>query len=258
MIDLFIDMGNSRIKLAILEDDAYEYIGAYPYKSILNDGGLVEVLSTVDIVPDQVYVSSVSCNAAEHQLREAVLSLWSIFPIFLNTQINCCGLENGYDDPLKLGVDRWMALVGSHTITRKPYIVIDAGTAITLDAVHDNRHVGGFIVPGVTTMRQSLIDNTAKLSIDCNGMESVDRDETVTNILPRNTQSAICAGTLYMAASFVDSVIFDLQHEFGCLFKVYVTGGDGKQLARLINADCEYIEDLVLLGMVNVIESVKK
>lgn len=259
MIDLFIDLGNSRIKFAVVDDEGYEYIGAYPIKPFKDNTDVAALLASLNTVPDNVYVASVSSETIEHELREAISSLWSIFPIFLNTQVQCCELKNGYKEPLKLGVDRWMSLVGASAFKKSSFLVVDAGTAITLDAVHDNQHLGGFIVPGIQTMRESLSDNTAKLTNECDAIEEFDTDEASSkDLVPTDTQTAICAGTLYMAASFIDSAIFDLEHELGCRFKVFVTGGDGYKLASLINSNSEYIEDLVLLGMINMTESVKK
>ncbi|WP_028485723.1 type III pantothenate kinase [Thiomicrorhabdus chilensis] len=258
MIDLFIDMGNSRIKFAVCKSDDYEYLGAFNVDETQPQEILVDLLADFKLKPDQIFVSSVASMQIEQSLREAIASVWSVFPVFLTTQLNCCGLDNGYESPLTLGVDRWMAMVAANNMCKQPFLVIDAGTAITVDAVSAGRHLGGFIVPGLTTMRESLGLNTANLDSSCTGMAEDSGEEAQESLFATNTQAGICGGTLYMAGAFIDASVAEFEHRVGSGIEVFVTGGDGLTLSRLIHAQAEYVEDLVLLGMMGVKESVKK
>lgn len=261
MTELFIDVGNSRIKFAIVDEGRYEYIGGFMLATDSLSNDFVEIFTLIDCDDvEQVYVSSVASIEQEHMLADAVNEYWAVFPIFLKSQASCCDLTNGYENPFQLGVDRWMAMIALHAKTTKPFIVVDAGSAITLDAVHNSSHLGGFIVPGLTMMRDSLAQKSDKLGIECRKMGELnfsDHAENEAHLLARNTTEGVCVGTLYMAASFVNYMISDLETSLHCNFKVYVTGGDGLALSELINTPNEYIEDLVLQGMVNVKENVK-
>ena len=71
------------------------------------------------------------------------------------------GVRNAYDEPGKLGVDRWLAIVGAVARYGIPVVVWDLGTASTLDAVDTSgRHLGGMIYPGPATMAASLTRDT--------------------------------------------------------------------------------------------------
>lgn len=258
MIDLFIDIGNSRIKFALCKSEYYDYLGAFAVDETHSVQVLLDLLHSFKLNPDQIFVSSVASMQVEQTLREAIATAWSVFPVFLTTQLNCCGLENGYENPLTLGVDRWMGMLAAYNRSNQPFMVIDAGTAITIDAVHEGRHLGGFIVPGLTTMRQSLGLNTARLNSSCDASSDESVKDPEDRLFATNTQDGICGGTLYMAATFIDASIAEFEHKVGCGLKVFVTGGDGRTLSGLIQAKVEYVEDLVLLGMVDVKESVKK
>jgi type III pantothenate kinase len=63
-----------------------------------------------------------------------------------------CGVINAYEEPGRLGVDRWLALLGAASLAAGDYLIIDAGSAITLDLLRaDGRHLGGAILPGLNT-----------------------------------------------------------------------------------------------------------
>ena len=258
MIELFIDMGNSRIKVALIDDGEYAYLGAFAIEQISTKMRTQSFFQQLDFVPDHVYISSVADSSLELQITTAIEQKWHILPVFMSTQVTCCGIVNGYDKASKLGVDRWMALMGAQALTQCDFMVIDAGTAITVDAVREGQHQGGMIVPGLHTLRQALTAKTAQLSEDCTHLNLPSKMTRPGGFLATNTQSAICGGTLYMAAAFVNQVIFDLQSQANKPFKIYFTGGDGQRLSSLTNVPSEYVEDLVLQGIINVKENLKK
>ena len=258
MIDLLIDIGNSRIKLALVDNHDYEYLGAFPTTEIRSEASAHAFLQKLDFNPEHIYISSVANPALEMELRTVIASKWNILPVFMSTQATCCGITNGYQHAFKLGVDRWMALMGAQTFTHDSFIVIDSGTALTVDSVYEGKHQGGFIVPGLQTLRSSLMHKTAQLDETCTTLEPISEVNREVDFLARDTQSAICGGTLYMVASFINQVIFDIQAKLDQPVKVYFTGGDGQLLSGLIDVQSEYIEDLVLLGIFNVKENIKK
>lgn len=260
MIDLLIDIGNSRIKLAIDDADGYEYLGAFTTNKITSDEASSQFLNQLDFTPSNVYVSSVASASIEMEVRTAIADKWGLLPVFMSTQRACCGVKNGYSEPLQLGVDRWLAMLGARSLTKNSFIVIDAGTAMTVDSVDNGKHQGGLIVPGLTTMREGLVKNAAQLREDCQSIRLPETKpvEGVSSLLATDTQSAICGGTLYMASAFVNNLLFDLQQKKSHPYKIYFTGGDGLLLSSLFSGQSQYIEDLVLLGIINVKESLKK
>jgi type III pantothenate kinase len=254
MSDLFIDVGNSRIKFALLDQSGYEYLGAYAQTQLEEDRHLRECLEGLEVTPDRIYICSVGSSSFEHRLRESITVLWSVLPVFMATQSHFGALKNGYSDPYQLGVDRWMAMIGARNLVSGPFVVIDAGTAITIDAVNVDNHLGGLIVPGLQTLRHALVSQTAKLSEQCDGL----LNEPPPSLLARDTQLAVCGGTLYMAAAFLNTLLVDLYSEMGNHFEIVVTGGDSKALSSLMSMECIRVEDLVLKGMVEVCDTIKK
>ncbi|MFV2032152.1 MAG: type III pantothenate kinase [Gammaproteobacteria bacterium] len=65
---------------------------------------------------------------------------------------NCCGVKNAYSEPATLGIDRWLNLLGAAGLIQQDAIIIDAGSAITIDLLRaDGMHLGGAILPGFDT-----------------------------------------------------------------------------------------------------------
>lgn len=257
MVKVFLDIGNTRIKWATVIDGHYEYMEGQPVESLLHSGDVTQFIEVES--PDAVYITSVANPDVLEVFKNEIQSRFQLIPIILTSQKQCCGLTTGYDDFHKLGDDRWMAMQGAFAHYREPVIVIDAGTAMTIDAVIDGKHLGGFIVPGLTSLRASLAADTADLfMVDAIDAKQTLTDNTVDTLLGTNTASAILGGTLYMTASFINSIIADLNQQVGTVFKVVITGGNATELCPLIDVEYDYIPDLVLLGMVNIEESVKK
>lgn len=250
---IFIDIGNSRIKYAISESGRYEYLGAEPSQEFITN--IDELLFAEFDRIDEVYFCTVGNLKNLDDLTAAIQEEWNIIPTQLNSQRQCCNLQSGYKDFHKLGSDRWLAMQGAQAITHDPFIVVDAGTAMTVDAVVDGQHKGGFIVPGLKTMHQSLAGSTALLDLPSADDLS---EEFSDELLAKDTAGAILAGTLYMSAAFINQLIHDLNQQIGTQFKVFLTGGDAPQLASLLDHRYTYIPDLVLHGMYSVVESVKK
>lgn len=254
MSKLILDVGNSRIKVAVI-DGEYQYLGAISFEDFLSPVSLNAFIDS--LVPESIYISCVASLMMLEKIKSMLQTSYKLFPVILTSQQACCGLTSGYEDPHQLGVDRWMALQGANSLYRQPCIVIDAGTAMTIDALVEGQHLGGFIVPGLSSLRKSLEIDTANIV----SVENIPRDETQIKesaLLANNTRSAILGGTLYMTASFINSIVFDLNQQVGTKFKILLTGGNASKLVSLIDGPTEFIPDLVLLGMKEMIESVKK
>lgn len=254
MVKLFLDLGNTRIKAAFEDDSGYQYLGPISMADFSDPDLLDEFLGSLR--PTAVFMSSVLSANDLDKVKSIIQQTYKLFPVMLTSQKSCCGLTTGYDDFNQLGDDRWMALQGLYSKTTDPAIVIDAGTAMTIDAILEGQHLGGFIVPGLNSLRASLGSDTANLTrVEESPSTS---DKVPKGLLATNTQSAILGGSLYMTASFCNHLITDLNQQVGIQFKVYITGGNADKLHGLIDVPSEVIPDLVLLGMKKIVESVKK
>lgn len=260
MKKVFLDIGNSRIKWAIVDNSDYQFCGGVLLTDFLADPEK-HFFANLNSPIDQVYYACVSNAKNLDSIKNIIQSKWQLFPIELCSQQSCCGLESGYDDFHLLGSDRWMAMQGALSLVSandtSPFIVIDFGTAVTVDAVRDGKHLGGFIVPGLTSLRSALAKDTADLNLFLEPNQSDDEFDAHSTLLATNTESAILGGTLYMSAAFINQIIMDLNAQLKTEFKVFLTGGDAKTFVNLIDANAILEEDLVLKGMVRIVNSVK-
>lgn len=248
-MSLFFELGNSRLKAAILKNEDYEFLGAVD-KSEIDDETFIDSFGLSGEEPQSVYLCSVSSSLDNARLIEQLTHEFKCYPTLLTSQPKCCGITCGYPAFEKLGVDRWMSILGAAAGSSKPVLIVSAGTALTVDVVIEKQHLGGFIVPGLTLMRRSLSNNTALL-------QDVAQPDSTSEIglLATDTDNAILGGTLYMAASYINALINDLENETGRRFDCIGTGGDFLQLQSLMNKPFLFVEDLVILGMRKVIES---
>lgn len=158
---LEIDLGNSRIKWR-LRDESGRLAGGVAGRSELER--VAGQLAQVQRVPDEIWVASVLSDAETSDLSVWCRKHWDLEPQFARTQIHCGGVVNGYREPSQLGVDRWLALVAARQLEVGPVLVVQAGTALTVDLLAaDGTHQGGYIGPGWQMMRRVLLSDTARV-----------------------------------------------------------------------------------------------
>ncbi len=155
------------------------------------------------------------------------------------------GVTCGYADPARFGADRWAALVGARGLLPGPLLVIDAGTALTADALDaQGRHRGGWIVPGLALMRRSL-------ATGAEGLRAM-AAETYTDAAPAfavSTAEAIAQGTRAALAGCVREAVAVC----GCAglgeVPIVLTGGDAVRLAAWLERPFHHEPALVLEGL---------
>lgn len=147
-------------------------------------------------------------------------------------------------NPIKnLGKDRIAdALFAAHFYPAKNIIIIDAGTAITVDLLTKDRIFrGGVIFPGTDLQLKALAENTSRLPIQ--------REQEIKDFkIPNSTFDAINAGTIFSAAGGVEKSLEKInQHYNDCT--ILATGGGWKYLENHVNYSCKFIKDLTLIGI---------
>ena len=155
------------------------------------------------------------------------------------------GVRNGYDDFERLGLDRWLALLGGFELAKGACLILDFGTAVTSDFVAaDGAHLGGFICPGFPLMRNQLRTHTRRIRYD-----NVLAEQALHSCTPgRSTAEAVERGCLLMLRGFVITQL-QLAHEYwGDDFVVFLTGGDAGLVAD-VAPDARLVQDLVFVGL---------
>jgi type III pantothenate kinase len=153
-------------------------------------------------------------------------------------------VTNGYENPLQLGADRWAALIAARRRTVSevesppPAIVVNAGTAVTIDALdRDGVFRGGVILPGMRLMLQALAENTAALNV----APGVYQD------FPVNTGDALYSGVIVAVAGAIEQMRKRLRHDGGEV-ACFVSGGAADEIAPYLTGPLEVVDNLVLEG----------
>jgi type III pantothenate kinase len=161
---------------------------------------------------------------------------------FVETQPASHGVKIAYSDPQRLGVDRFVALVGARHHVHTASVIIDCGTAVTLDAItSQGQHLGGLIFPGLQTMRRSLITQTAAIQ---KGDQPTDLP-----LFARDTDEGVSSGTLRAVVAAIDQISFSMAAELDEPVTRILCGGDARQLMPWLIHEYLYDPMLVLKGL---------
>ncbi len=123
----------------------------------------------------------------------------------------------------------------------KDVLVVDFGTAITIDVVKDSEFLGGTISPGIMTMLYSLFSNAAKLPL-------IDLSVVPESSIGRNTEDNIRIGILKLVAYGLNRIMEDIENELDYHPIVVVTGGQAELVLEILRYDI-YDPDITLKGM---------
>jgi type III pantothenate kinase len=240
-MNLLIDMGNTRLKWAVAR--AGQITAGLPLEnSRINRDELVGLWENI-LHPRRIVVSCVGANQLLELVQSVALELWlDVDIILVKSQAQAFGVTNAYQQPGKLGVDRWLALIAVWQKYQSPACIVDCGTAITVDLIDsDGRHQGGLISPGLMLMKKSLGQGTDALSFS---------ETSHACALANNTEAAIYSGTLMAAIGLIEHVL-STQPENAQLI---LTGGDAELIAGKLGIASIVEPDLVLHGLLCILE----
>ena len=159
------------------------------------------------------------------------------------------GLKTGmplrYDNPHEIGADRIANGVAAFALFGGPVVVVDFGTATTIEVVDaEGANIGGAIAPGVETSAEALFSHAARLS-------KVDLEDPGT-VIGRNTRQSLQAGLLLGEAAMVDGLVRRTWSELGEETRVVATGGLATRIAPLCETVTDVDPDLTLKGLLAV------
>ncbi|UZE95847.1 type III pantothenate kinase [Alkalimarinus alittae] len=234
-MNLQIDIGNSYLKWRIVDNDTIISRGREATSANLTLNGLANWGNI-----RSVSISSVAADCVERRLREVLsVKLPSLVPYFAKSQSALRGVVNAYKEPASLGVDRWLAIVAGYSRCKDSCYIVDCGSAITVDVVDSHgRHKGGYILPGLRLMRQSLSAGTER--VEFNDLEGVGDKHGIT------TSECVRSGVNFVLLSIFDRLRTKMKEEG--IKRLIVTGGDGVHV-KSFGEHVEYYPDLVLEGL---------
>lgn len=236
---LAVDVGNTNITFAVFRDR--EIVAdwrvrtevrrtADEYWSLL--GGLFAHSGLKASDFDGVCVSSVVPGVIHPMRRFSAKYLNVNEPLILSSETDI-GVKVRYNPPADVGADRLANAAAAHEIYGSPVIVVDFGTATTLDAVSESgEYLGGSIMPGIMISAEALFRLAAKLR----RVEFIAPKNAVGSTTAESLQSGIIFGT----AGQIDALVDRFRAEMGDHTRVVATGG----LAELIAPHSRTIEDV--------------
>ncbi|MDA8328793.1 MAG: type III pantothenate kinase [Betaproteobacteria bacterium] len=225
---LALDIGNTRLKWGL--HDGRDWL-----QRSHNIHDLAAVAATLTAQPDRLIVSNVSSTFPD----EVWLQRFGHLPHkTVHATHSQCGVHNSYQPAQQLGSDRWAALIGARNLGAGTALIINAGTALTVDALHQGKFMGGTITPGYRLMRDALAQHTR-----------LPHAYTAGPVVqfPHTTAEAIDNGCLNALLGSIARMHTHLAQQTSIQPTLWLSGGDAPRLAPHLNARLE--EHLVLHGL---------
>jgi type III pantothenate kinase len=237
---LEMDCGNTRIKWRLREGNEIIKRGA-----IIRDADLKEIGDCLEPYVSQiskVQVASVLGERVKLQIQAWVKKIFNLDAVFAQPQPEKAGVQNGYDEPQCLGVDRWLAIIAAFNYCHSACVVISCGTAVTVDLVDsEGKHAGGYIVPGWQTAMSSLNQGTELIRLKELGDGSLQPG--------RYTQAAVHNGLMASFLGLIHNAIDQLKAQTKQdSVTILMTGGDAGRLKAYF-PDSILCEELILDGL---------
>jgi type III pantothenate kinase len=250
-VDLLADIGNTRSHVALVQEGRIVARVDVPHADVAAEASwasLLDAASSPAGAPARAAL--VSVNPAARKRLEEFLAGRGLAPRVLGETL-APGIVLDVAEPKRTGGDRVCdALWGARTYPGQLVLVVDLGTAITLNVVSAGGvFLGGAIAPGLGTAAWALASRTANLPRVQSLQAALLEGDSRAPLVGRDTESCIRAGLLWSAAGLVTTYAAELEARLGTRPVVVATGGD----ARLVASICPRIErvepDLTLLGL---------
>ena len=240
-----IDIGNTRLKWAVAGGAGLAHSGSAAHVTDI-EGAVDAVVDALPKAVSAALAANVAGPAVAAALTVAFRERRRLAVEFVAAEAHAHGLRLAYADPSRLGVDRWLAMLAARAATAGPVCVIQAGTAVTFDAV-DARgtHLGGLIIPGRRLMAEALERNTGRIG----PTEADVAHAPGLGLLGVSTDEAVAKGALIATAAALDRAVAAVEAEVGAAPPVFLTGGDAERLAAWLETPTRFSADLVLAGL---------
>lgn len=240
---LELDCGNSFIKWRVLDSPAAK---ASAEGVVGSDLELIEGLIAIPgLLLTRCRLVSVRACEETGQLVEALQAAFGVVVSCAVSAREAAGVRNGYEEFERLGLDRWLAMLGGFKLASGACLVLDFGTAATADFVAaDGQHLGGFICPGMPLMRSQLRTHTRKIRYD-----DIAAEQALARLSPgRTTVEAVERGCTLMLRGFVLTQLELARSYWGDDFTVFLTGGDADLVSDAV-PQARFVPDLVFVGL---------
>lgn len=236
MMRLLVDIGNTRTKYTFEQQGKLSVIQT-EHNEDINEQWLVNITASVKAI----IVASVS---EEHLVDVfAVYSKQHKIEFFnVKSESKRFGVTSSYQNPVTLGVDRWLTLLAANIVySNENILIVDAGTATTIDLLdHNGKHLGGWILPGIDILFNSLLLNTSQIMATQEHHVDISFGKSTSD----GVNNACWAATL----GFINQSIMQAKKQVS-LDKIILTGGNAEKLSVLLSTKHHIVHELVFIGM---------
>jgi type III pantothenate kinase len=250
---LLLDVGNSRLKWGVLDDGDIRRTGHISQER-LREQGLSALTSKLPRRVDVVRASNVAGTSFATRLSGVIGMHCNADVHFARSEKRGWGVTNAYRQPRRLGVDRWVAMIGAWAETQSACLVVDAGTAITLDAIDNNGvHLGGQIIPGVETMLTALSSATSDIPLVKGAPRQAASDLKMFGL---NTAAAVREGAQNAVTGAIERATRALRSNAYEPI-IVLTGGGAARILGALEETPLHRPNLVLHGLAHMLENAK-
>lgn len=244
---LAFDIGNTNMTIGLLQNGTVERVWRLSTRQQITEDELtIQLTSLLHIngLANTEWIGAAICSVCpplDNRTKRVLGQLLRVEPVLLKPD-GKLPFKNAYDAPKDVGMDRLANVAAVLLKAEPPFIIIDFGTATTLDVLDANHHyLGGVILAGIETTADALFQKTSKLP-------QVPIEKPLSPI-GRNTIHAIQSGLMLGTIESINGMVRRLEEELKCETKIIVTGGLGKLLAKEINRVLFVDDQLTLKGI---------
>jgi type III pantothenate kinase len=203
-------------------------------------------------------VGNVGGALLAHRIRAAARAAGLRPPWFARSVAAAAGVVNGYAEAWRLGVDRWLALIGAHhRYLDRDLCIVGIGSAMTIDLLTAGGwHQGGSIVPAPHMMIDALLRNTAGISRRAGARSAVGLERALerapagrAGLFARDTRSGLFLGCRHACALLIEYALEQARQRLSHRPDLILTGGGIDLVAPLLRVRYRRDEDLVLRGL---------
>ena len=250
---LLFDIGNTRLKWGYWSDGRISKTGDLTHDQI-HENGFAALTSRL---PRKV-THALACNVAG---TGVATKLSGVIGLHCDTDLrfarcdkSAYGVTTSYKQPRRLGVDRWVAMIGAWNELKSALCIVDAGTAMTIDVIdRSGQHIGGQIIPGIHLMGDSLRSKTSDIAAATK--KSRDPGDGL-GVFGKNTDDAIAYGALTAVCGAIERSAKRIRSA-GMRPKIVLTGGDASRILKQLNSNAIHRPHLVLQGLATMLQSEK-
>ncbi len=234
---LAIDCGNTFVKWGLHDGDSW----ITKHKVSWNEIDSLHSKFLNISKPSHIYISFVARDDLKIYIDKLIFS-WQVDVHWIVSRSTQCHVTNSYVNPVQLGCDRWAALIASWSRLREACLVINVGTAMTVDVLtNEGIFYGGIILPGVFSMQNCLLSNT----------QLIYSQEGQFYDFPRSTEDGLTSGTIHALIGAIER----MHNLMAVRLKIpinqcVISGGGACQIIPFLRLSYIWIEDSVLEGLV--------